>query len=498
MKSLKAFVLLLLLLPLVNCAVVQDRAQENGERVYDGFVIPIHGEIDRSLTVFLRRNIKEAEQRKVRFIIFDIDTFGGRVDSALQIATLIGAVEGARTIAFVPAAPESTGVSWSAGALIAFSCSSIYMAPATSMGAAAPVYQGAEGMEMAPEKVVSALRTQMAALAEKNGYPKAVALAMVDMDIELLEVFIDGELTIASADDILELERKAGEEGKKIEKGRIISRSGKLLTLTAGEMEKYGLSSATVSDLAALYQLLQIEEEGVFEAAPSLPDRLVAVITGSLVSGLLMIIGLAALYMEVTSPGFGIPGTIAIISFAILFAGGVLLGTVGSLELLLFLAGIILLVVEIFLIPGFGVIGISGILLMVISLLYSRIDFVWPEFDWQWDLLYESILFVGLSLLLSLFCIALLARFLPHIAPFKKLMLLAVQDPGQGFTVQEAGVETRWLGRRGTAVTVLRPVGKAEIDDQVIVVETQGEYLESGSSIEVVQVDGNRIVVKGC
>ena len=497
MKNIKVFVLLLLLSPLVNSAG-QDRAQENGERVYDGFVIPIHGEIDRAMTVFLRRNIKEAEQEKVQYIIFDIDTFGGRVDSALQIATLIGAVEGARTIAFVPAAPESTGVSWSAGALIAFSCSSIYMAPATSMGAAAPVYQGAEGMEMAPEKVVSALRTQMAALAEKNGYPKAVALAMVDMDIELLEVFIDGELAIASADDIPELERKAGEEGKKIEKGKIISKSGKLLTLTAGEMEKYGLSSATVSDLAALYQLLKIDGERVIVAAPSIPDRLVALITGSLVSGLLLIIGLAALYMEVTSPGFGVPGTIAIISFTILFTGGALLGTVGSLELLLFLAGIILLVVEIFLIPGFGVIGISGILLMVISLLYSRIDFIWPEFDWQWDLLYESILFVGLSLLLSLFCIALLSRFLPHLAPFKKLMLLTVQDPGQGFTVQEAGAKTRWLGRRGTAVTVLRPVGKAEIDDQVIDVETQGEYLESGCSVEVVQVDGNRIVVKGC
>jgi len=497
MKRLKDFILLLLLLPMVNAAA-QDRVQENGKRAYDGFVIPIHGEIDRALTVFLRRNIKQAVQEKVRFIIFDIDTFGGRVDSALQIATLIGAVEGARTIAFVPAAPESTGVSWSAGALIAFSCGSIYMAPATSMGAAAPVYQGAEGMEMAPEKVVSALRTQMAALAEKNGYPKAVALAMVDMDIELLEVFIDGELTIASADDIPELERKAGEEGKKIEKGRIICKSGKLLTLTAGEMEKYGLSSATVSDLTALYQLLQIEEQRVFVAAPSMPDRLVALITGSLVSGLLMIIGLAALYMEVNSPGFGIPGTISIISFAILFISGALLGTVGSLELLLFLAGIILLTVEIFLIPGFGITGISGILLMLISLLYSRIDFVWPEFDWQWELVYEGILFVGLSLLLSLFCIALLSRFLPHLAPFRKLMLAAVQNPGQGFTVQEAGVEAKWLGRRGTAVTVLRPVGKAEIDDQVIVVESQGEYLESGCSIEVVQVDGNRIVVKRC
>ena len=169
------------------------------------YVIPIHGEIEPSRMIFVRRGIEKAEAAGAEYIVFDIDTFGGRVDSALQIATLIGSARSATTIAFVPAAAEGTGVSWSAGALISFACNEIYMAPGTSIGAAAPVYQTQTGMEMADEKTVSAVRTQMAALAEKNGYPKSVAFAMVDLDIELVEVYLDDDIILTSTDDIPDL-----------------------------------------------------------------------------------------------------------------------------------------------------------------------------------------------------------------------------------------------------------------------------------------------------
>ena len=199
------------------------------------------------------------------------------MDSALQIATLIGGLDEIETIAYVPATPEGTGVSWSAGALISFSCDRIYMAPGTSMGAAAPVYQSQQGMEAAPEKTVSAVRAQMAALAEKNGYPKAIALAMVDMDVELIEVYLDGKLEVSTAGDLPDLERRAREEDLTLEKGKIISPAGKLLTLTAGEMERYGVSSATVGDLEALYELIGIPTASVSTREPSTPDRIVSV-----------------------------------------------------------------------------------------------------------------------------------------------------------------------------------------------------------------------------
>ena len=128
------------------------------------------------------------------------------VPSILQITTLIGSLKDITTIAYVMSSPVGTGVGWSAGAIIAFSCDLIYMAPGTSIGAAAPVYASAEGdMIAASEKVVSAVRAQMASLAEKNDHPKGIALAMVDLEIELIEAYVDGQMTAVTSEDFEEL-----------------------------------------------------------------------------------------------------------------------------------------------------------------------------------------------------------------------------------------------------------------------------------------------------
>ncbi len=462
----------------------------------DAYVIPIEGEIDRSLMIFIRRGIQEAERAGAATIIFEIDTFGGRVDSALQIATLIGGVDEIETIAYVPATPEGTGVSWSAGALISFSCDKIYMAPGTSMGAAAPVFQSAEGMEMAPEKTVSALRAQMAALAEKNGYPKGVALAMVDMDVELIEVYLDGKLEVSTSSDLPDLERRAREQDLSLEKGKVVSPEGKLLTLTAGEAERYGVSTATVADMGALYELLGVPGASVGELEPSMPDKIVSVITGAAVTSLLVLVGLVALYLEITSPGFGVPGTIAIIAFLIIFLGGALLGTVGSLEIILFLLGIVLLVVEIFLIPGFGVAGISGIILMVFALILSRQEFVIPTVPWQWDIFLRNLRIIGFSFVGSLVLLVLLLRIFPRTPGLKRLILESRQETSAGYTVQSSEASALLSGRRGTAVTALRPAGKADFDGEILVVETDGEFVEPGSPVEVIEVSGNRTLVR--
>jgi membrane-bound serine protease (ClpP class) len=460
------------------------------------FLLPIEGEIDRSLVVFLRRGIEEARKAGARTVIFDISTFGGRVDSALQITTLIGSLRDMESIAYVSARPEGMGVSWSAGSLIALSCSRIYMAPGTSMGAAAPVYQTAEGTEMAPEKEVSAVRAQMAALAEKNGYPRGVALAMVDKDVELLEVYVDGQLQVSAAADLPALQRQAAEQGKSLERGKVISPAGKLLTLTAGEMERYGVSSATVSSVPALLDLLGLSGAQVRELEPSLPDRIVTFLTSAAVTAVLVLVGLVALYLEITSPGFGVPGTVAIIAFATIFIGGALLGTVGSLEIILFVLGVALLVVEIFLIPGFGITGVSGILLMVAALVLSRQQFIIPRTGWQWDILLKNLRNVGLGVFGSLLVVLLLMRLLPRTPLLRRLILEATQENSAGYTVQDQEQSSRFLGKRGKALTVLRPAGKAELDGEIVSVETEGEFIEPGSSIEVFEVSGNRVLVR--
>jgi membrane-bound serine protease (ClpP class) len=470
----------------------QDTRKES-DKVY---FIPIQGEIDRSLVVFLRRSISRAKEEGARFIIFDINTFGGRVDSALQISTLIGSAEPAETIAFVTSGPETTGVSWSAGALISFACSSIYMSPGTSMGAAAPVTMGSEGPVAASEKVVSAVRAQMAALAEKNGYSVAVAKAMVDLDIELREVFIDEQVTVVTGAELEAVKREAQREGRKFEEGMIVSPAGKLLTLTAKEMERYSVSSGTVESQEQLLETLSIPDAETVFLGESPADTAVGFITSAGFTTVLIIIGLVSLFIEITSPGFGVPGTIAIISFAVVFASYALLGTVGSIELILFILGLVSLILEIFIIPGFGVAGILGIVLIVASLVLSMQGFVVPSFEWEKELFRRNITVVGVGVVSSFITFSVLAYFLPQVRLFRGLTLGTVQTPDSGFTVQTREESTQLLGKRGVAVTVLRPAGKAEIEGELVNVETDGEYVESGKTIEVIEVSGNRVIVR--
>jgi len=462
------------------------------------YIVPIHGEINRAMQAFVHRGITKAKRDNADFVVFDIDTFGGRVDSALEITTLIKSVEPAATVAYVTSAPASKGVSWSAGAIIALSCRSIYMAPGTSMGAAAPVYQTSEGPKMAPEKVVSPLRTQAKALAEKNGYPVGVALAMVDKDVELLEVHIDGQVRAITAADLTSVEREAEKNKQEVDVIKTISEPGKLLTLTAGEMEKYGVSSGTVPDDEKLFEALGARNPRAVRLKPTPADELVGLLTSTAVITLLTIAGLITLYMEITSPGFGIPGTVAIICFAVVFTSSFLLGRVSSLELLMLVVGVVLLIVEIFLIPGFGATGIAGILLIVASLVLSMQVFAVPEVDWQWDILVNNLIRVGLIVTASLIGIAVLAHLVPRAPVLRRLTLTSSEQVSEGFTAQAPEAAAEMVGKRGMTVTKLRPTGKARFEDRVMNVETQGEFVNEGEPVEILEASGNRIVVRKC
>lgn len=462
-------------------------------------VIPIQGDIDPALVVFVRRGIERARKAGAAAIVFDIDTFGGRVDSALQIATLIGNLAPIESVAWVTGGEEGTGVSWSAGALISLSARRIYMAPGTSMGAAAPVELGASGTTTpASEKEVSAVRAQMAALAEKNGYPVGLALAMVDADVELLEAIVDGRSVLLTRDEVPAAERRAREEGRSFALGVVVSPRGKILSLTAGEMLRYGVSSGMAARIEDLAGAIGVPAQEFVRVERTAADRAVALITSSAVTGILILVGLVALYLEITTPGFGLPGTVALACFAVVFGANFLLGTVDSLELILFLVGVILLLVEVFLIPGFGVVGISGLVLLALALVLSMQDFVIPKVDWQWDLLRRNGLVVLGGIVGAAAVLMAIAQFVPRLSPFRKLALASTLDASEGFTAQPKALGELAVGRRGTALTTLRPVGKAEFDGAVMVVQTEGEFLAAGAAVEVVEVSGNRVVVKGC
>ncbi len=460
------------------------------------YVVPIHGEINPSLMVFISRSVTRATDAGASHIIFDIDTFGGRVDSALQITTIIGGQTEVQTVAFVPVRAEGTAVSWSAGAMIALSADAIYMAPGTSMGAAAPVITGPEGPQPADEKTVSAVRTQMAALAEKNQHPIAIARAMVDQNIEVLEISVNGETRVIESDELEAVRSRATADGLTVEVVRTVSAAGSLLALTAGEMLRYGVSSGTVSTIDALIEEMNLVDREIVRLEPTSADQLVALLTGAGLTSLLILIGLIAIFAEITSPGFGVPGTVGILCFTVIFITNGLLGRVGSIELLLFLLGAVLLLLEVFVIPGFGIAGISGIGLMAVSLVLSLQEFVIPTFEWEWELFHRNVLVVIGNILGALIAFGVIAHFVPKFGVFSRLVLADAQDSTAGYTVQESALEQQFVGKQGVAVTTLRPSGKAEFDDETIVVESDGEYIDAGTPVEISSVSGNRIVVR--
>ena len=460
-------------------------------------VVPIIGDIDRAQVVLVRRGIEEARANGSEYIIFEIDTFGGRVDSALQITTLIGAQRDITTVAYVTVSAEGSGVSWSAGALISFACDQIFMAPGTSIGAATPVIPQADGSaQTGSEKTISALRTQMAALAEKNGYSRAIALAMVDPDIEIFEVLDDDTGALVGVYTEEEYMRLVNEGDAALSKGVVVSPAEKLLSLTAGEMERYGVSSGAPSDYDALYALLMIAPQAPREVATSWLDALVAFLTSGAVISLLIVVGLVGLYLEFTSPGFGVPGAIGIIAFGVVFGANFFLGRVASLELLLILVGFVLLVIELFLIPGFGVAGITGIVCIMVSLVLSFQTFTIPQFAWQWDIFNRNVLIVLGSVVVGLVLALSAAPLARRTFFFRKLALLDSQEAQKGFVVQDRQQSERYMGRTGKSVTPLRPAGKARFEDELLTVESEGGYVASGVAVKVIRVDSNRIVVR--
>ncbi|AEF80486.1 conserved hypothetical protein [Leadbettera azotonutricia ZAS-9] len=458
------------------------------------WIIPVQGDIGPSLTAFVRREARKALSQGAEYLVFEIDTFGGRVDSALQITSFIMSVKNAKTVAWVHNSEASMGVSWSAGALIALSCAEIYMAPGTSMGAAAPVTVGAGGTtEATGEKTVAAVRSQMAALAERNGHPTGIALAMVDLDVELWEVLVDGEPKALTLNDVERLEKDGA---SKVERLQIISAPGKLLSLTAGEALRYGLASGLAENREILLASLGVQGS-VTEGKPGAADGLVSLLTSGPVQVILILLGLVMIFLEINTPGFGVPGVTAIIAFLLVFGSGALLGRVGSLEIILFIIGIALLAIEIFVTPGFGFMGISGIILIGLSLVFSMQDFVIPRFEWEWTLLGRNALVVFVGLIAAVCGIAAIALFGPKTKLFDRLMLKTAitATAGQDESPTSLNYETL-IGKIGIASTTLRPSGFVEIDGEVFDADANGAFIDQGRGVKVTQVRGNRVIVR--
>ena len=408
----------------------------------------IEGEIDLGLAPYVRRIVDEAEKNSADAIIFRINTFGGRVDAATQIkdAILNSKVE---TIAFI----DKRAIS--AGSLIALSCEKIVMVPGALIGATTVVDQTGKKQS---EKYQSYMRSEMRATAEKNGRRTDIAQGMVDERIVVPDLQDD---------------------------------STKLITLTSEEAVKYKMADTILTSVQQVKNVFVGRNAEIVKVSSNWAEDLVRFLHHPVVSSLLIMIGLIGLYTEIKTPGWGLPGTIAVISLALFFGSGYILELASIMEILLFVVGVILLLIEIFVIPGFGIFGILGILFMVAGLFLGLIG----DFDViDWNIISSAIIQLALTFIATFTVILILLKFLPKSAMLNKLILQEKVSEKSGYAIKETFADL--IGVEGTAFTDLRPSGTVLINGKRIDVVTEGDYIVQGSAVVVKSTAGSKIVVE--
>lgn len=408
--------------------------------------VPVTGEIELGLAPYIQRAVKEAAEVGAAALILDIDTPGGRVDAAQIISDAL-------TDSEVPVYSLVNRRAYSAGALIALSTSRIYMRPASVIGAATPV--DGTGTK-APEKIVSAMRSQMRALAESNGLEPEVAAAMVDEDIE-----IDG-----------------------------VVESGKLLTLTTEEAVEIGYAEA-IEDLDAL--LVELGHEGATVVTLELnwAERLVRFFSSSLVSPFLLSLGFLGLLIEIRTPTFGLAGTMGLISLGLFFGSNMIVGLAGLEDVLIVGAGLVLLGIEAFVVPGFGIFGVAGVVAILTGLYMSLLGNIptMPDFTRAaWVLTSSTLLLIGSAWALI--------RTLPSSSRLAESGIFLPAKTTSAIGYESAEVRSDLVGKYGTAITDLRPAGTALIGDERIDVVSESEWISAGTPVKVLSAEGYRHIVR--
>ncbi|MBD3308529.1 nodulation protein NfeD [candidate division KSB3 bacterium] len=433
----------LLLLLLLFFPVIASAAP----RVYK---MPIEGMIDRGVAPYVRRVLQEASNADA--VILEINTLGGMVDAAIQIRDALLDSD-VMTIAFI----NKRAIS--AGALISLATDHIVMTPGATIGAATPIQIDAGGQgNPVSEKYVSYFRTEMRATAEKTGRRGDIAEAMVDAEYEI--------------------------EG--------LSEKGKLLTLTTQDALTYEIADYEVVTFEDVLERFDLAGADVITARINWAERLVRFLTNPLFSSLLMMLGFLGLYIEFKTPGFGIGGTLGIVCLGLFFWGHFLVRLAGWEELILFVAGIILLLIELLVIPGFGVVGILGILAILTSLALSMVG--------RFELLTLQDVQVAVSKLTaalvgSILLAVVLAKFLPRTSLGKQVILKDIQQRDAGYISQPTD-QRNLIGMVGVTLTALHPSGTMVLNDKRYDVVSEGGFIEKNTRVKVLSVEGARMVVR--
>ena len=437
--------------------------------IHKGYVVvvPLRGEVSPSLLMFLRRAEKAAEGSGASAMIFEMDTYGGRLDAAADIVNALNRIT-------IPTYTFINSNAGSAGAIIALATQHIYMTPVSAIGAAAPILPTGEDLPpTAREKTISYWSALIRSSAARNGHNPDIGEAFMNKDKEV----------------------KIGD--------RLIHPKGTLLTLNAQEaIERINgkplLADGIADSIVDLTQKAGLKGE-IVSLNPSGFEHLAFWITT--LAPLLLLGGIIGAYLEFKIPGASLPGIISAICFALFFLGHYLAGLAGWEVVALFAVGMVLVLIEIlFFAHSTIVFGVVGVFLMLASLLWAMIDrYPGETFFPKGRMLAVPLLNLFIAIVAAVLVIAILARFLPRTSLYRRFALMTSNPRGPslaGAPHKFATTLSLTPGTQGTAITILRPSGKARFADQVVDVVTEGEFIAPQTPITVMQTDGMRVVVK--
>ncbi|MGM0498673.1 MAG: NfeD family protein [Bacillota bacterium] len=392
--------------------------------------INLDSEINNAEFSFIDKSLTEAENINADFVIIEINSLGGFVDSALKIRDRILESE-VKVISFV------NGRAWSAAALIALAGEKLYISPSSSIGAA----------ETRPneEKYISALRKEFAATAERRNKNPQIAEAMVDASMEI--------------------------EGL-IEKD-------KLLTLTAAEALEVGIADFNVSSLADLAAAENINLNEIRTIEKTNFEKIMGIVSNPYASSLLLIIAFSALIFEALTPGFALGGTVGVITLLIFFAGHIFTGSIGVGIVILFIVGIILILAEIFIIPGFGIAGISGI-----TAVLSSLFFIFPN----------STIAINVFLAVVVFTLIIGVFMVRNFGSSRFWKKISLNNSSENYFSSTSKKD--YLDQEGETLSKLRPAGTIKLNGERVDAVSEGSFISKGQKVKVISVSGSRVVVR--
>lgn len=414
-------------------------------------VMEIKDEIDPRMKRYVDLALENATAIKADIVIVEMDTYGGVLTDAKEIVDLIMDFK-------KPVWVYINTDAASAGALISIGCDSIYMSPGASIGAAT-VVDGSGNR--APDKYQSYMRSIMRSTAEENGRDPRIAEGMVDEQVQLDSI-------------------------KKV---------GQVITFSTSEAIKNGYCEAKVQSIEEILKRNKITDYELTHFELSAVNKIVAFFLNPFISGILILMIIGGIYFEMQTPGIGFAGAAALVGLILYLVPYYLNGLAENWEILALFIGIILIGFEVFVIPGFGVAGITGISLTVISLILIMVNN--HAFDFEFVRMSDLLLAIAAAfggLFGGIVLLIVGGTQLTKSRAFKRMTLTETQESKQGFTVSTYKEDMK--GKKGIAHTVLRPSGRVLIDNQVLDAYTRGEFVEKGTEIEVVSQDGSTLQVR--